>query len=1078
MEYEKINLNSQVEKKTKTSSCGCKEKGRDYCNNKINLNPECGTPEYFQVTNYFSELVHEWEKEAARYNLGIQELENIEYRTEETEEGTILTKVVFTYRKGHEIITREFCCAPEGPKGKDGKDGRDGLQGIRGEKGEKGDAPSLNKVILNWVDTYTEEGGRFIEDCMNNAYNLELNLKRPDVFEELSNILNQINSQLTQFYAKKSDLLSYVTNTKFNEVVSDLLNKISSAGAEYRLEYNEPWLFLTKDGRNVSSVKIKSNSGSSSSYYTGNIIVYQEIDINATEVPSSKIIIGSNYENKGWTKALPEREHEDLYAVWMATCWVDAGSYGEWSYTRLTGTNGIDGVDADNLEFIYYQTTDSIVPTPHLADRTAEKPVAIESSWIDHPEGVTEEIPYEFYTFSKKVGGEWTDFVAPMIWSHYGQNGHDGDGVEYIFTVTEPINGEVDYPNNPTPYDTIHTPQYQKPEWVQDGWYDSPVTDTLIFKPGSYQFVAQRKYRTVTSEIVNKYPEYLTYNDIGEKMWLPFSAPSIWSYYSTNSEQSQGLSGAVIRMRGEWKPGIIYYKNIAPSGTNIKYIDVVLAPGTDKYYFLKNDGHRQSLTDWATDSSYWTLATGFDFIATKALFAENANINYLDSNEIRIWNDNSNRNAEHLVAGMTSGFNLQEEDPVKQQSSENPVRIWAGNVNDSGDVDLEKAPFKVYNDGSIVANNANITGIFNQSNMTIDHDVTLLQSDEIGVMRWLIITNTGIYTVNTENNYATIKCESGSEPGFTFSGQGLYFIVKTNSTEYIIYKFTYATPNCELTAISNSNNKSISSSDLNVITSYSGSDISQAQSVNITFTNGEMPTLSQASDTTTTYSYSLDNFDSYADANQYLLQYDYEQSYSASSYNNAEIMEFASEFDLSYNIVVTGSSQNELHINFSCDELHQIINRIIESNIPGTYDIKIWEKRAENDWRELTTIASVSIENNSTYTVNWAPFKALLSAMNLEAVVTIHGNIISCGNPQVVSQLLDGNVYSDGGQLLVVTDGTTIQNITDIPYTIKYTDGKYQTIPSRTDSPNGIVIAKQATEQQALTAYETYMQSL
>ena len=210
-------------------------------------------------------------------------------------------------------------------------------------------------------------------------------------------------------------------------------------------------------------------------------------------------------------------------------------------------------------------------------------------------------------------------------------------------------------------------------------------------------------------------------------MWLPFSAPSIWSYYSTNSEQSQGLSGAVIRMRGEWKPGIIYYKNIAPSGTNIKYIDVVLAPGTDKYYFLKNDGHRQSLTDWATDSSYWTLATGFDFIATKALFAENANINYLDSNEIRIWNDNSDRNAEHLVAGMTSGFNLQEEDPVKQQSSENPVRIWAGNVNNGGDVDLEKAPFKVYNDGSIVANNANITGIFNQSNMTIDHDVTLLQ---------------------------------------------------------------------------------------------------------------------------------------------------------------------------------------------------------------------------------------------------------------------------------------------------------------------------------------------------------------
>ena len=45
MEYEKINLNPQVEE---TSSCGCKEKKTKDCKcKKIDLKSQCGTPEYF-----------------------------------------------------------------------------------------------------------------------------------------------------------------------------------------------------------------------------------------------------------------------------------------------------------------------------------------------------------------------------------------------------------------------------------------------------------------------------------------------------------------------------------------------------------------------------------------------------------------------------------------------------------------------------------------------------------------------------------------------------------------------------------------------------------------------------------------------------------------------------------------------------------------------------------------------------------------------------------------------------------------------------------------------------------------------
>ena len=94
--------------------------------NKVDLNLSCGGKN-FAVENYFSELVHDWEKEAARYNLGIQELESIKYYTTTDSSGEKLNKVAFTYRKGHEYKVMEFDVAPQGPEGPEGPSGNDGL---------------------------------------------------------------------------------------------------------------------------------------------------------------------------------------------------------------------------------------------------------------------------------------------------------------------------------------------------------------------------------------------------------------------------------------------------------------------------------------------------------------------------------------------------------------------------------------------------------------------------------------------------------------------------------------------------------------------------------------------------------------------------------------------------------------------------------------------------------------------------------------------------------------------------------------------------------------------------------------
>ena len=107
-------------------------------------------------------------REDKQVNYGFAALASLHENTiiEYVTDDNLLTKVIFKYRKGHELVTNEFYCAPQGPAGKDGRDGRVGATGPKGEKGDKGDTPSLNKVILTWVDSHIEEGGRFVEDCL------------------------------------------------------------------------------------------------------------------------------------------------------------------------------------------------------------------------------------------------------------------------------------------------------------------------------------------------------------------------------------------------------------------------------------------------------------------------------------------------------------------------------------------------------------------------------------------------------------------------------------------------------------------------------------------------------------------------------------------------------------------------------------------------------------------------------------------------------------------------------------------------------------------------------------------------
>lgn len=66
-------------------------------------------------------------------------------------------------------------------------------------------------------------------------------------------------------------------------------------------------------------------------------------------------------------------------------------------------------------------------------------------------------------TRTKQENGVWNNWTTPVMWSKYGVNGKDGDGVEYIYK----LNNTGVAPDRPTEVS-------QEPEFVPDGWTDNP----------------------------------------------------------------------------------------------------------------------------------------------------------------------------------------------------------------------------------------------------------------------------------------------------------------------------------------------------------------------------------------------------------------------------------------------------------------------------------------------------------------------------------------------------------------------------------------------------------------------------
>lgn len=196
----------------------------------------------------------------------------------------------------------------------------------------------------------------------------------------------------------------------------------------------------------------------------------------------------------------------------------DPGAIGPEGPAGSQGNPGKDGADGTRFEYIYkLSNTKNQLDPPYSANEDGYVP----EGWSDKPQGVSDDNEYEWICQREKTNGTWGTWTTPSIWAHYGKIGKDGNGIEYIFCLTE-IEEQPEEPISDPDKSESEIPNYFPIEVGKWTWTDEPgeTTDKI-----PYCWVSVRKQK---------------YNDNGEQKWTPYSNATIWAKYARDGKEGGG----------------------------------------------------------------------------------------------------------------------------------------------------------------------------------------------------------------------------------------------------------------------------------------------------------------------------------------------------------------------------------------------------------------------------------------------------------------------------------------------------------------------------------------------------------
>lgn len=507
--------------------------------------------------------------------------------------------------------------------------------------------------------------------------------------------LTQNNGISTQ--VKLSDVSGgAITSDNLDRKLQDYL-KISAIGN----------ITFTRGGRIVTTwnpatenttVELSGGSGADSQsggYYKPYFKNYPSDD----NLPTSQLpVVGQDPANAGWDAV--NVNPEQGYFTWEIWVYIKTGGgFGDIiGPVCISGKDGDNGSDATGKEYIY-QLNNNQPTKPTTKPAWGDVP----AGWTDNPTGIdsTHRTEWMMYRTQDPDGviSDWLPAKGPVIWAHWGKDGTDGDGVQYIFCALK--RGETTSVftgvNDPTSWTNDSGFQNGKAgEYIKPGsrWTDNPIDikTAVGYGQGSSQYVSIRRYRGSTGSAEDN-----------DGKWMAYSEPSLWTYMAKDGESSsQTLKGSPLRNRGVWQTGVQYFDGTTQSDGGLFYQDFV-----SYTHSVVTDGASKNVTDFyvckkqcasivPTNTDYWDKLSDMGPIYTDVLVAMKAYIKELTAEEVII-TDN-----ENIVAGMTSGNS----DKVSSQGN---VRIWAG-TNDKNASNIAEAPFTVTDKGVLTCrgNDGNI----------------------------------------------------------------------------------------------------------------------------------------------------------------------------------------------------------------------------------------------------------------------------------------------------------------------------------------------------------------------------------
>ena len=425
----------------------------------------------------------------------------------------------------------------------------------------KSDLDSIKNDIQNKIDKLTTEitnikinGGKdySIESMTYDGEYLVLKQKNGGQFTVA--IASGINPDTSGFITK-SQLASELT--KYAEI-----NKLK------RIRVGSSVHSLYGNGTEIIDIPTGGGGGGTEGKPGGYYKQYFKNNTSETVAPEKPTDGSAPSAESGWTENAVNRKSGEY--TWMIQVFVSGdGLYGHYmTPICITGSKGDQGpqgpagssgtgADTNDRDFCYYRTEKG-----HGIENIQKPNGDNYYDWTDNPQGVgyvhNDNGTVTFYDnewvcVRIKTNGVWGEWIGPVLWSHYGENGTDGDGVEYIFTKTStgaPISnpqgwynneqskangkddsGSCSWEDNSESY--YNTKYFNQDEYIKkdSGWFDDP-SNIQDQHPGDKIWVSVRKKRNDSDP---------TSSETEDAYWHQYSQPKIWSYYAKD-----GVVDAVI----------------------------------------------------------------------------------------------------------------------------------------------------------------------------------------------------------------------------------------------------------------------------------------------------------------------------------------------------------------------------------------------------------------------------------------------------------------------------------------------------------------------------------------------------